>query len=576
MKNTYLSLLLTAALLLSALTSYAADPLVDPAQQKNVGTAATDVLKSMEQPLPSTLNERGKTVPKIGIETDRPESVLTGESTVVLNTFILQGSTVLLKEEVIPIFQPFIGQKITVNQLQQLAMAVTKIYETKGYAASYCFVPPQTLEGGQIIFRCVEGRIGNLVVKNAEEYDQKLFVRFIKPLRDKPLNIFELNERLITLSLMPTFIAQVELKKTDKQGTVDLHIELKAKPLNTAEIYMDNYGSKYSGKERIGASYNIINPTGFGDVLSLQAKSSIKTELSHSASLQYRRRVNDSGGIITLSYGFGDYEVDKEKVASNLLVKGENKNYLVNYKHPLIVGPSLVITGNLQYEFKSNTSDTYVRQNQIAVFKKEDKTNVVSAGTDMEFMDGLAGWNSLSLTFSRGIAGFFDGMRERDTIWTTSFPIRGTIREEVEPDFNLLSASYVRRQPIAVGGYRFEQFMNVYGQYGWERLPSAYIFADGDRGVHAGAGFRFPLFENYLNLEASYQFETYWNSERSKNLIGLSSEDASWLSYRLVGAIPSWSMEYSLSYATSLTGDDSNWEDYRNVEQLLFFVTKRF
>ncbi len=555
--------------------SNAATPPVPTAQERNDPTAS-EFMKSLK-PLPSQLmDERDKKPPKINIEAEKKDVDAVSDAIISFTTFTLQGSTLLVKSEIEAIITPFIGEKMTISQLQRLADIITKLYEKKGYGTSYCFIPPQTVTGGKIVFQCVEPRIGKLIVKNAEEYNEKLFSRFLRPLQDKPLNTFELAERLKSFSLMPTFFAVVEIKRTDRNDIVDLYIQLNEKAVNPSEIYVDNYGSRYSGRERVGGLYNVVNVTGYGDILNLHVRTSMDTTLSHAFSLSYKRLINNQGGLLSLSGGYNDYEVDKDYISSNLRSSGNGTNLSVNYKHPLMVKNNVIVTGNLLYDFKDVTSKTILTASGDALFDKEDATHVFAVGTDIESVDGFGGWNSLGFSVSRGVEGFFDGMRKRDTTWTTTFPIKGTIREGVKPDFTLLMSNYYRRQNVQIANYGFEYLVGLYGQYTRDRLPSSYTFADGDYGYHAILELRLPVLADVLKISSAFNYENYFNSSKTRDLVGVSSESASWVTSGIMGHIAPINADYSLMYSRGVSGQNSRWEDYRNSNKLNFLCSIKF
>ena len=550
-----------------------AEPFVVTPQERNDSTAS-EMLKSLKEPPRKLFDEREKNVPNIHIEKEQAAEAPPVDVSFVFRTFMLQGATVLQKEEVEAVIRPFIGQTLTISQLQKLSDLITKLYAQKGYVTSFCFIPSQKIEDGKVIFQCVETRIGRVVIKDAEEYNEKLFIKFIKPLRDKPLRIDELNERLKALSLIPAFIANVEVKRTDKIDVVDIHIELKQKSASSATVYLDNMGNRQAGRERFGVSYDIVNPTWYGDFLNLHAWTSLDTKLSHYISATYKRVVNDEGGILSLTGSYNDYEVEEKKSPGDLRFNGDSLTFLAHYRHPLLLSDRYVVTGTLFYEFKDVAARTSILWTD-PVFDKEDKTHVVGAGIDTELVDRLGGINFLSLSVRKGLEGFFNGTRKRDTHWANTFPIKGTIREGIAPDFILLSASLNRRQIVKAGGYSFESLISLYGQYTPDRVPSAYTFADGDYGYHAEVEFRFPILGDALKLDIAGIYEKYHNSSKSRDLIGTSSKDTTTLVTGIVGYLKRYKLDYYLSYVKGLSGRDATWEGYRNYG-ITFYVGRKF
>lgn len=551
-----------------------------------------DFLKSLKTPPSQQLDERDKNAPHMKIEGETKPSEPAGDIRLTFTTFVLVGDTLLTKAEIDPIISPFIGENLTVAQLQRLADLITKLYAQKGYSTSFCYIPQQNIENGKVTFQCVEPTIGKLIIQNAEDYNEKLFVQFIRPLRNRPLNVNELNERLKTLSLTPTFIADVEIKRTNNPKEVDVYIDLKAKPINTAEISADNNGSRFAGRERVSAVYNLANPTGYGDLLSLQAMSTVDISLSHMFSATYKRLMNSHGGLLTLSGIISDYKVDqsifprtysKGQDGNPVLdakpeVKGTNDGFTVNYRHPLIVDNRAIVTGYVQYEYKDVTSKTYVHNWRDIQSDLADKTHVITVGTDIEMVDRLGGWEVLGLSVSQGLNGFFGGMSDSDAVQepTSAGVIRGAIRRNVKPGFTLISGNLYRRQTFTVGALRPENTFTAYGQYTRARVPSAYTFADGDYGGHLSTDFRLPIIGNALKASVGASVERYYNTKASTDLALPNHASIAYVSYGVLGTTPWLNIDYNLTYNQAVKGNQAGWQELRNLNMLTFSASMHF
>ncbi|HEY3599608.1 MAG TPA: POTRA domain-containing protein [Paraburkholderia sp.] len=59
-------------------------------------------------------------------------------------------------------FTPLVGKDITIGELIEVADGVTKLYQARGYALSFAFVPAQTFEGGVVRVTVVEGYVAQV------------------------------------------------------------------------------------------------------------------------------------------------------------------------------------------------------------------------------------------------------------------------------------------------------------------------------------------------------------------------------------------------------------------------------
>ncbi|MCY7264997.1 POTRA domain-containing protein, partial [Pseudomonas protegens] len=67
-------------------------------------------------------------------------------------------------EEISRRFTPLVGKDITIGELIETANGVTKLYQERGYALSFAFIPAQTFENGVVRVTVVEGYVSDVKV----------------------------------------------------------------------------------------------------------------------------------------------------------------------------------------------------------------------------------------------------------------------------------------------------------------------------------------------------------------------------------------------------------------------------
>jgi hemolysin activation/secretion protein len=113
-------------------------------------------------------------------------------------------------------------------------------------------------------------------------------------------------------------------------GTSDLIVELKAGPRVSGSIDADNGGNRYTGTYRIGATINVNNPLGLGDVASLRL-------LTSGSGLRYGRasyQVQLGRGQVGVAYSRLEYALGKE--FESLQAHGTADDASVYGRYPLI------------------------------------------------------------------------------------------------------------------------------------------------------------------------------------------------------------------------------------------------
>lgn len=259
------------------------------------------------------------------------------------------------------------------------------------------------------------------------------------------------------------------------------------------------------------------------------------------------------------------------------MVKGSNDGFTVNYRHPLIVNNRAILTGYAQYEYKNVTSRTYANNWRDIATDFVDKTHVVTLGADLEMVDRLGGWDMFGLSVSQGLKGFFDGMQDSDAVQNdTEVPVKGSIRNKVKPGFTLISGNFYRRQTFTVGSLKPENTFTAYGQYTNARVPSAYTFADGDYGGHLSTDFRLPIMGDALKASVGASVERYYNTSVSTSLGFPNHASIAYLSYGVLGTTPWLHIDYSVIYNQTVKGDQTGWQELRNLNMLTFSASMHF
>lgn len=102
--------------------------------------------------------------------------------------FDIEGIKSIPFEEVAALFQPMANQPATVADLVEKARQATAIYQQRGYALSFVFIPQQTFESGVVRVVAVEGHVATVQIEGdaggAEPKIRELAARITQ---DKPL-----------------------------------------------------------------------------------------------------------------------------------------------------------------------------------------------------------------------------------------------------------------------------------------------------------------------------------------------------------------------------------------------------
>jgi hemolysin activation/secretion protein len=155
-----------------------------------------------------------------------------------------------------------------------------------------------------------------------------------------------MDRAMLLLSDIPGVIASATLKPGDSVGTSDFLVDAAAAPGVSADLALDNYGNRYTGRARAGGSVNVTNPLRHGDILSLAALSSGRG--MDNARLAYSILANGQGARIGGAYFALRYELGAP--LADLGAHGQARGENLWVKQPLVRSRDVNLYGQAQYE----------------------------------------------------------------------------------------------------------------------------------------------------------------------------------------------------------------------------------
>jgi len=284
--------------------------------------------------------------------------------------------------------------ELTLSDLRGMASKITEYYHRNGYFVARAYLPAQEIKDGIVIIAVIEGHYGSVTLLNKTNLSSALANNILSGLNNGDLIASApLESRLLLLSDLPGVRIKSTLAPGASVGSSDLIVNITSEQRVTGSVDADNAGNRYTGANRIGATVNLNDPTGHGDVATLRA-------LSSGSGLSYERAAYQLqiGKVKTgLAYSNLEYALGQE--FESLQANGSANIASLYGSYPFI---------------RSRNNNLYI---QLAYDAKtfKDKVNVTSSITDKQasvlmssligdFRDGVGGGslNSYSLTWVAG------------------------------------------------------------------------------------------------------------------------------------------------------------------------------
>lgn len=336
------------------------------------------------------------------------------------------------------------GETMTVDELHQVADALTLYFRTSGYAFHTVYLPPQRVEDGMVELRLQEGvLIGVNVINQTPWPDERLHKPFDK-LLGTLMYAPEVEERVHALRAQNGLRVYPYYSRGQKNGEAVLNLRVDPTDKRAFSLKADNYGSPASGKSRVILQYSEYQLTGRHDRLSLALLHAVDGVANTYGSIAYQ-----------LPFGGLDYAWD---------ISASNNQFEVGDRFAALglKGDATTLRTGLTAITRHHTSrraawrlGIYEKRSNIEV-DDTPVANELSQAVSLQWTKSLRFANSATLLQS--LLEYSYGQYE--------------IEELPDGDFNKLDFSLLFAKGLGAGRWRNLWQLNTRGQYSDAMLPS--------------------------------------------------------------------------------------------------------
>ncbi|NIE65144.1 ShlB/FhaC/HecB family hemolysin secretion/activation protein [Burkholderia sp. Ax-1719] len=151
-------------------------------------------------------------------------------------TFKVEGVKSIPFDEVVKKFAPLANHDITIGQLIETANEVTKLYQERGYALSFAFVPAQDFAGGVVRVTVVEGYVKDVKVTGKPgKLEDKMRSIAAHIVEDRPLRTATFQRYINVLGLLPGLKVKANVPPpTNTDGATTLELDATQKPYDVS------------------------------------------------------------------------------------------------------------------------------------------------------------------------------------------------------------------------------------------------------------------------------------------------------------------------------------------------------
>lgn len=371
----------------------------------SLGLCSLCITSALEPTALAQAPDTSSLVQQLRNKNPRPLSLPEAEPLTQIKEIKVSGSTVLTEKQVSKLVAPFIGKKVTFEELSAIRTTLTQFYISKGYVTSGVFLPPQNVSNGTIQFVAVEGTLEDIEIQ-CNRSNESLSTSAIAP--DKvpsvssakckkpalrrlqesyvtsrlkrgagmPLNVFKLTEALQRLQQNPLFSrVKARLVAGSSPQKSLLLVELVQTPAISGTVVVDNKNSTAVGSTEITAALKDNSLLGLGDSLIVEGGF---TGGKSTYNLSYILPVNTANGTIAINASRGRSRIIEQPFAS-LDINSQFTSYSLAFRQPLIESESTDFALGVVADIKR--SQSYLFNNEPFSFNpgaENGKSNVTA------------------------------------------------------------------------------------------------------------------------------------------------------------------------------------------------------
>jgi hemolysin activation/secretion protein len=184
----------------------------------------------------------------------------------------VEGVTAFTEAEWRAVVSPYLGAEVGNSDLEDIRYRLTRLYVDAGYVNSGAVLPDQTITGGVVTFRVIEGRVDDITVRGTEDLDPVYVSERLRRGIQTPFNMKQLGERfqlLLNDPLIDRMDGRLRPGTEPGVGTLDVSVE-RASPY-ALSLTLDNHAPPSNGPGRATLRGVVNNAHGHGETLVIDA-----------------------------------------------------------------------------------------------------------------------------------------------------------------------------------------------------------------------------------------------------------------------------------------------------------------
>lgn len=414
-------------------------------------------------------------LPKVEVKTPNAAGAPAGADKIklTLKNVSFDGMTVYTPAELQGVYADKIGKQITLADVYTIANALTAKYRNDGYILTQVVVPPQTIDGGNVNLRVVEGFIDNVTVDGVADDSEREMIKVYadRARTSRAMNVHDLEQAVLLINDLPGVTARSVLSPSpNKVGAADLRIIVERNRFDGL-VSLDNYGSRYLGQYEATAAFAANSLLGLNERIGTQLVYAPGREMDKEllfGDISYSQPVGRFGTKIELNGALTS--TDPGYTLSEFDINGRSVFLSAKVDQPIIR------TRALNWGVYGLLDGRNVDTDSNIEATRTDHIRALRIGSEVDYLDTFfgAGYNTFNIELSKGL-GILGASQQGDANMSRTLG---------DPKFSKVEMEFQRLQRLT---NKANLLVGVKGQHSTDNLLSSEEFGVG--GSSYGRGY---------------------------------------------------------------------------------------
>ncbi|MCG3652171.1 ShlB/FhaC/HecB family hemolysin secretion/activation protein [Aliarcobacter butzleri] len=327
---------------------------------------------------PNVQVEKKENVQIQGIQSDNVKTDVNNKK-IFIKDFTFKNNIAVSSDELKQSLKTFANKELSYNQIQEVLAVVTKVYRNKGYFVTRAYLEKQDLIKNDNVLNItiIEGKYSEIKLNNNSLVNNDTLQSILDNIKSNDIiNVEDIQRALLLINdRAGVKVTSSSLEAGKEAGSSNLVVDTIATPKVNGYAVTDNYGSRFTGYNRIQALANVNSLSSVGDKLTISGLVSNGADLKN-GKLAYELPLMSNGLKADFAYSRTNYSLVKEYKA--LDADGNSNIYEVGVSYPIVLKTDETLWTKIKYYHKD--FNDYMSNS-----KYEDKTiNSVVASLDYE------------------------------------------------------------------------------------------------------------------------------------------------------------------------------------------------